>query len=83
MILLSSSVIIPGSVSSEGSEAEFSVANDYVDHGPVRIDSNADFFPDEMNSTIESVIAGNGTADDPWIIEGWNIDARGHGTGIS
>ncbi len=38
-------------------------------HSPILIDGNADFTP------ANGVTGGNGTASDPYIIEGWEIDA--------
>lgn len=44
--------------------------------GVIRIDSDADF------TAANGVVAGSGTPDDPYIIEGWLIDAQGAGNCI-
>ncbi len=43
-------------------------------HAPIRIDSNADFA-----IGINGVSAGDGSAENPWIIEGWDINGTGLG----
>ena len=43
----------------------------YIIHTPIRINSDADF------TAGNGVTGGTGTAEDPWIIEGWEIDAQG------
>ncbi len=52
------------------------LAVSYTFHGPVRIDSNADF------DAAHGVTGGSGTALAPWIIENYNIDGTGFGYGI-
>ncbi len=42
---------------------------DLTEHVPIFIDSNSDF-----NST-NGIVSGKGISNDPWIIEGWKIDA--------
>jgi len=44
--------------------------------GPITIISDANF------TRENGVVAGSGTADDPYIIEGWEIDASGYDYGI-
>ena len=46
----------------------------YTTHAPIRIDGNADF-----GIGINGVSAGDGSAGNPWIIEGWEIDGTGYG----
>jgi len=41
----------------------------YTLHDPIYINDNSDFTP------ANGVTGGSGTASDPWIIEGWEIDA--------
>ncbi len=48
----------------------------YLTHTPIRINSDSDF------TSQNGVIGGNGTADNPYIIEGWEIDAHGEGSAI-
>jgi parallel beta-helix repeat protein len=47
--------------------------NALVSHAPIRINSNADFDADH------GVTGGNGTKDDPYIIENYDIDGSGYG----
>lgn len=49
-------------------------SDDYIEHGPIRIDNDQDF--------VEQDWAGSGYIDDPWMIEGYDIDAGGYGYGI-
>ena len=51
------------------------VNNDYTPHPPIIIEGNYDFTPEN------GVVAGNGTKDNPYIIEGWKINAK-NATGI-
>ncbi|MEM2583660.1 MAG: right-handed parallel beta-helix repeat-containing protein, partial [Candidatus Thermoplasmatota archaeon] len=44
-------------------------SNAYTPHDPIHINGNSQFTPEN------GVVAGNGTASDPYIIEGWDIDA--------
>ncbi len=47
----------------------FGVENNLIDHKPIIIGSDYQF-------TVENgVVSGSGTVDDPYIIEGWRIDA--------
>jgi len=48
----------------------------YVTHAPIRINSDAEF------TLANGVTSGAGTLVSPYIIDGWNIDARGVGYGI-
>ncbi|MCG2826892.1 MAG: PKD domain-containing protein [Thermoplasmatales archaeon] len=41
----------------------------YISHDPIRIDGNSDF------TEANGVTGGNGTESNPYIIEGWDIDA--------
>ncbi|MEM4293654.1 MAG: NosD domain-containing protein [Thermoplasmata archaeon] len=43
----------------------------YTPRGPIHINGNADF------TSANGVIGGSGTQSDPYIIEGWEIDANG------
>jgi len=43
--------------------------DDYIPHDPIYISGNDDF------TAENGVTGGNGTADDPYVIEGWEIDA--------
>lgn len=43
--------------------------NNYTPHPPIYINGNDDFIPEN------GVIAGNGTKENPYIIEGWEINA--------
>jgi len=45
-------------------------------HDPIYIEGNQDFTPEN------GVASGSGTEDDPYIIEGWDIDASGYSDGI-
>jgi len=45
--------------------------NGYTSHTPIYINGNSNF------TAQNGVVGGNGTGDDPYIIEGWEIDARG------
>ena len=47
--------------------------NILTSHTPIRIDSNADF------DAEHGVTGGNGTEDDPYIIENYDIDGSGYG----
>jgi parallel beta-helix repeat protein len=40
---------------------------------PIRINGNADF------TAANGVVGGNGTAGNPWLIEGWDISGHGYG----
>lgn len=40
----------------------------YTTHAPIRIDSNSQF------TGANGVVSGNGTASDPYLIEGWSIE---------
>ncbi|MCJ2556789.1 MAG: right-handed parallel beta-helix repeat-containing protein [Candidatus Thermoplasmatota archaeon] len=44
-------------------------ASAYTPHDPIEIDGNADF------TAANGVVGGSGTPSDPYIIEGWEIDA--------
>lgn len=57
----------------------YSYLIDYVSHDPINIISNADF---AAQKEIEGW-AGNGTVDDPYIIEGYNITYNGYNIRIS
>ena len=49
----------------------------YTVHDPIHIDGDADF------TAANGVTGGSGTASDPYIIEGWDIDATtAHGIWI-
>lgn len=48
----------------------------YTPHDPIKIDGDADF------DSAHGVVMGNGTKDDPYIIESWEIDAQGGISGI-
>ena len=57
----------------------YSYLVDYVNHDPISILSNADF---AAQRDLEGW-AGNGTLDDPYIIEGYNITYNGYDIRIS
>lgn len=48
----------------------------YIDHAPIRIDSDLDF------DSAHGVSGGDGTVGTPWIIENLRIDGAGYGYGI-
>ena len=52
-------------------------ASAYSPHGPIIINGNSDF------TLANGVTDGSGTSMDPFIIEGWEIDATGFTDGIS
>jgi len=54
----------------------FSEASELKKRGPIMIYGDWGF------TRENGVVAGSGTADDPYIIEGWEIDASGHSYGI-
>ncbi len=80
MLMLSSSIIVFAGNPSVGTEGNLAFFDGYVDHEPMRVNSDLDF--NNLNGTSDWVTGGNGTADHPWVIEGRRIDARGHGYGI-
>ncbi len=45
--------------------------NGYTSHAPIYINGNSNF------TAQNGVVGGNGTAGDPYIIEGWEIDSQG------
>jgi parallel beta-helix repeat protein len=49
--------------------ATLGAAADLVDHGPIQIKSDYEF------TAKNGVVRGSGTVDDPYVIEGWQIDA--------
>ncbi|MBS3815957.1 MAG: right-handed parallel beta-helix repeat-containing protein [Candidatus Thermoplasmatota archaeon] len=51
------------------------VESDYQSHGSIRIDSNEDFAAQAEQENWP----GNGTAEDPYMIEGYEIDSKGSG----
>ncbi len=55
----------------------FSKANNYMPHPPIIIEGNDDFTPEN------GVVAGSGTKENPYIIEGWEINASGEWHGIT
>ena len=57
----------------------YSYLIDYVSHDPINIVSNADF---AAQKAVEGW-AGNGTIDDPYIIEGYNITYNGYDIRVS
>jgi len=46
----------------------------YVPHDPISISGNAGFLDSNTSTGISN---GSGTADDPYVIEGWEINASG------
>ena len=54
-----------------------SKVNNYTPHPPIIIEGNDDFTPEN------GVIGGNGTKENPYIIEGWEINASGEWHGIT
>ncbi len=52
--------------------------SNYEDHRPIRIDNGSEFaeIANKENWT------GNGTENNPYLIQGYDIDAKGHGFGI-
>ena len=60
----------PDHVNSSAKDLEYSI------HVPIRIIGNENF------TKYNGVIDGEGTREDPYIIEGWNIDAHGGTYGI-
>ncbi len=55
---------------------QFEDAYEYINFIPIRINSNVDF------DANHGVTGGNGSSDNPWVIEKWNIDATNEGCGI-
>ena len=55
----------------------YDISLTYHPHAPIHINGNSEF-----NST-NGVVGGNGTKDDPYIIEGWSINASQANYGIS
>jgi len=55
------------------SESSLKTAGKYVPHSPIFIGNNTDFVP------ANGVVSGNGTEENPYIIENWEIDASGMG----
>jgi len=53
------------------SASPLKTAGKYVSHSPIFIGNNTDFLP------ANGVVSGNGTEENPYIIENWEIDARG------
>lgn len=49
---------------------------EYTPHAPIKIEGNEEFTPEN------GVVAGSGTADDPYVISGWDIFARQGQDGI-
>ncbi|MHA2029186.1 MAG: right-handed parallel beta-helix repeat-containing protein [Candidatus Kariarchaeaceae archaeon] len=76
ILLLSSSLLFNFSqyASSEGTDVTVSA---YVDHEPIRINSDSDFTSDN------GIIGGSGTETDPYIIQGWNITTSGEWPGVN
>ena len=54
-----------------------SKVNNYMPHHPIYINGNDDFTPEN------GVVGGNGTKENPYIIEGWEINASGEWHGIT
>lgn len=54
----------------------FALAQGWVDRGPIYIYGDAQF------TWENGVLKGKGTPEDPYVIEGWIIDTRGHDYGI-
>lgn len=48
----------------------------FTAHAPIRINGNSGF------TSANGVVAGNGTYENPYVIEGWEIDGSGSGFGI-
>lgn len=59
----------------EGPLSDEAIASVYTPHSPIYINRNGDF------TVANGVTSGSGTPSDPYIIEGWEIDASG-GYGI-
>ncbi len=53
-------------------DMDISLKGDYTPHDPIEIDGNDEF------TTANGVTGGNGTINDPYIIEGWEIETTGH-----
>ncbi|UCF12046.1 MAG: right-handed parallel beta-helix repeat-containing protein [Thermoplasmatales archaeon] len=51
-------------------DMDMSYKGNYTPHDPIRIDGDGDFTPEN------GVVGGNGTINDPYIIEGWEIVAQ-------
>jgi len=49
----------------------FTIIREYTPHAPIHIVGDANF------TSANGVVGGSGTPDDPYIIEGWEIDAEG------
>ncbi len=63
----------PSILSAESSELPLSLG--YAGHSPIRIDNNSDFAYQAASEGWK----GNGTADNPYIIEGYDINGTGYG----
>ncbi|MFO7619234.1 MAG: PKD domain-containing protein [Thermoplasmata archaeon] len=70
-VLLASIIVVPGGGAGAGAD-ELSSASHTI-RAPIRINGNAGF------SAANGVSAGNGTPDNPWVIEGWDISGYGFG----
>lgn len=68
-ILIAISLTLTGFVVIDTS-LEIARAVGYNSHSPIKITSNSEFTRDN------GVVSGSGTDDDPYIIEGWEIDAQ-------
>jgi parallel beta-helix repeat protein len=64
-----------GSIGIQGVSTEIETEQ-YTDHASIRIENNNAF------TSANGVVRGKGSVDDPFIIEGWNIDASSSGFGI-
>ena len=75
LVLVTSSAFVLVGVEDGVAEGKIVVKDGvtYTTHAPIRIDSDADF-----GIGINGVSAGNGSAGNPWIIEGWDIDGTGY-----
>lgn len=65
-VLLASSATLPASVSHASSLD--GLPQDRLPHPPIRITSDAEF------TALNGVVGGRGTADDPFVIAGWDIE---------
>ncbi|MCK5309622.1 MAG: right-handed parallel beta-helix repeat-containing protein [Thermoplasmata archaeon] len=66
---------ILGGTNEDSYPLAYPIINGRFQRGPIRIDSNADF--DQAHGVI-NWDSGDGSIDNPWIIEKWDINGTGH-----
>ena len=71
-LFVSSLSLLPNP-SSENPLAPVPAKISYTSHAPISINGNAEF--NKTNFPLNGVASGNGTASNPYIIEGWDINA--------